>query len=262
MPGFNGSGTYVRRYSWSADQANGLPISATKFDNSENDVAGAFNICLTRDNQGTPSAPLIWSQALTLNQSSDGTNFVFARTGGTNNPTLTASVIDAGGVVKLNITGTTAQLQVFTQGALAFTLSAAQVATFASNVLVGGTFSVTGNVITPLNVTGNAQTPVVNIGNSGTAFTLNCALSNTFRVLMNGNVATLTISNPSDGQTVVLKLTQDGTGTRTMAWPAALKWAGGVALALSTPAASVDLLVMTYYADTGFWYATLTKAMA
>jgi hypothetical protein len=110
-----------------------------------------------------------------------------------------------------------------------------------------------------LNWAGGAQTPVVNIGNSSTAFTINCNSSNVFRVLMNGNVATLTISNPNDGQTVVLRLTQDGTGTRTMTWPAAVKWPNAIAGILSTAINSVDILTMTYFADTTFWYASLAK---
>lgn len=106
---------------------------------------------------------------------------------------------------------------------------------------------------------GNAQTPVVNLGNSGTAFTINCNQSNVFRVLMTGNVATLTITNPSDGQTIVLKLTQDGTGSRTMTWPAAFKWPGASSVILSTAIGAIDQLTATYYADTTSWNVQLLK---
>jgi hypothetical protein len=254
MPGFDGSGNYVRRYSWSSDQSNGLPISATKFDNDGNDVAGGFNICLTRDNQGKPSAPLIWSQSLTLNQSADGTNFVFARTGGTNNPTLTASVIDSGGVVKFNATGVTAQMQFFTQSVLAFTLSAAQAAVFA------GTMSIGGNFVSSLNLTANGQTPEVAVTFNATTMTLNCSLSNVFGTTFTANVTVApTISNPHDGQTIVWAITQDGTGTRTMTWPASFKWPNAVAGVLSTGINAVDVLTATYRAGTGFWYASLAK---
>ena len=47
-----------------------------------------------------------------------------------------------------------------------------------------------------------------------------------------------------------------------MTWPTSFKWPGGTAGVLSTAANSVDLLVATYRADTGFWYAGLTKAYA
>lgn len=102
------------------------------------------------------------------------------------------------------------------------------------------------------------------IGNSATAFTLDCSLSNVFTLTMTGNVlaAGWTISNVQDGQTVNLFITQDGTGTRTLGWPASFKWAGGVTGVISTAPNTVDLLVLTYRAATGFWYAALSKAFA
>ncbi len=66
MP-FNGAGTFVRLYNWSNDAANNLPISATKFDNEDNDFASGLSLCLTRDGQGTPTSALTWGQPLTLN---------------------------------------------------------------------------------------------------------------------------------------------------------------------------------------------------
>ncbi len=69
MP-FNGSGTFVRLENWSNDAANNLPISATKFDIEDNDFAGAFDLCLTRDGQGKPSTALVWNQTLTLSPTS------------------------------------------------------------------------------------------------------------------------------------------------------------------------------------------------
>jgi hypothetical protein len=122
------------------------------------------------------------------------------------------------------------------------------------------TVSLPSNVAFP----GCAETPENSIGNSGTAFTLNCLTSNVQYVTMTGNVpgSGFTISNPQNGQTVNLFLTQDGVGSRTLAYPASVKWPGGTAGVLSTTPAAVDLLVMTYRASTGFWYASLLKAFA
>lgn len=108
-----------------------------------------------------------------------------------------------------------------------------------------------------------AYTPPVAVTFSATAMTINCALSNVFTIGMTANVTTApTLSNPKDGQTINVFLTQDATGSRTMTWPTSFKWAGGAAGVLSTTASSVDLLVATYRASTGFWYAGLTKAYA
>jgi hypothetical protein len=65
MP-YNGSGTYVRTENWTSDAANNLPINAPKFDTEANDMGSALSLCITRDNQGKPSAPLTWAQPLTL----------------------------------------------------------------------------------------------------------------------------------------------------------------------------------------------------
>lgn len=118
---------------------------------------------------------------------------------------------------------------------------------------VAGTARCSGGVATPANP----------IGSSGTAFTLDCALSNVHTLTMSGNVASggWTINNPQDGQTVNLFITQDAGTARTLGWPSAFKWPG-TAPAISTTLSAVDLLVMTYRSATGFWYCTLSKAFA
>lgn len=58
MP-FNGSGTFNRLYSWVADAAAGLDISASRMDNDTNDICNSgLDDCLTRDGQGSASANL------------------------------------------------------------------------------------------------------------------------------------------------------------------------------------------------------------
>jgi hypothetical protein len=72
-----------------------------------------------------------------------------------------------------------------------------------------------------------------------------------------GNVGTLTLSQnttlafsnpPASGKcgSLTLILTQDGTGSRTVTWPAAVKWAGGVAApTMTTTASRSDVYVIT-----------------
>lgn len=99
---------------------------------------------------------------------------------------------------------------------------------------------------------------------SSTAFTLNCALSNVFTLAMTGNVlaAGWTISNPQDGQTINLFITQHASTPFTLGWPTSFKWAGGTGGTISSTVSAVDLLVMTYRASTGFWYVSLSKGFA
>lgn len=101
---------------------------------------------------------------------------------------------------------------------------------------------------------------------SSTAFTLNCALSNVFTIAMTGSVlaAGWTISNPQDGQTINIFITQNASVAYTLGWPTSFKWSGGVGGTgtISTTLSAVDLLVMTYRSSTGFWYVSLSKGFA
>ncbi|MGB2185104.1 MAG: hypothetical protein ACPH5P_00345 [Akkermansiaceae bacterium] len=60
---------------------------------------------------------------------------------------------------------------------------------------------------------------------------------------------TLTASQPGD---FVLKLAQDATGSRTVTWPANVKWPGGVAPTLTAAANAVDI-IRFYYDGTDFF---------
>lgn len=105
-----------------------------------------------------------------------------------------------------------------------------------------------------------AHTTPVAVTFSATAMAVNCALSNVYTTTLTANVtAAPTFSNLKDGQTLNWFLTQDGVGSKTMTWPTSFKWPGGTAGVLSTAANAVDLLVITYRAATGFWYASLLK---
>ena len=58
MP-WSGGGTFQRTFSWIADAAAGLDISASRMDEDTNDLASnGFGNCLTRDGQGIATALL------------------------------------------------------------------------------------------------------------------------------------------------------------------------------------------------------------
>jgi hypothetical protein len=86
------------------------------------------------------------------------------------------------------------------------------------------------------------------VGNSGTALTLNRANGGAQTVTLTGT-CTITLAGATAGQvsTLDLVLTQDGTGGRSVVWPASVKWAGGVAPTLSTGVGAVDRVVLTSY---------------
>lgn len=73
----------------------------------------------------------------------------------------------------------------------------------------------------------------------GATVTFNLDTSNVHTVTLGGN-RTLALSNPTVGQTFVIRLVQDGTGSRTVTWFSTIKWPGGSAPTLSTSANLVD----------------------
>jgi hypothetical protein len=88
-------------------------------------------------------------------------------------------------------------------------------------------------------------------GNSSTAITVNFSNGPAQKVTLTGN-ATFTLSNPASGGAYVIKLVQDGTGSRTVTWPAAVKWPSGTAPTLSTTATKIDLINL-YYDGTSYY---------
>jgi hypothetical protein len=109
-------------------------------------------------------------------------------------------------------------------------------------------------------VTATENPPVHVVGNAGSSLTLDASSAS-------GWVKTLTLNSPnctltltgtvaSSVTTLELVLTQDGTGNRSLTWPASVKWAGGTP-ALSTAAGAVDRVVVTTYNNGTTWYADL-----
>lgn len=90
--------------------------------------------------------------------------------------------------------------------------------------------------------------------NSGASYAVDCSAGSAW-VLTLTDSPTLSFSNvPTGGYGVTLVLTQDGTGSRTVTWPAAVAWAGGSAPTLSTAANAVDVITL-FTPDSGTtWY--------
>jgi hypothetical protein len=76
-------------------------------------------------------------------------------------------------------------------------------------------------------------------GAGGTA-TLDLSLGNIHHVTMPAGNATLAISNGTAGQIFIIRILQDGSGSRTITWFTTIKWAGGSAPTLTTTASKAD----------------------
>lgn len=79
-----------------------------------------------------------------------------------------------------------------------------------------------------------------------------------FSVTLGGNRTLGNPSNTKDGQAGVIKIAQDGTGSRTLAYGSNWKFAGGTAPTLTTTASATDLLYYRVFSST-FIHATLVK---
>lgn len=66
-----------------------------------------------------------------------------------------------------------------------------------------------------------------------------------FQYVTLGGNRTFTFSNPVAGATYYIKLIQDGDGSRTVTWPAAVLWVSA-APTLSTGAADIDVIRFVY----------------
>lgn len=105
--------------------------------------------------------------------------------------------------------------------------------TIASPTLTGKT-TLAATVKTP-----QSYSPAI----SGTA-TLDCNAGDVHRIAMPAGNITIALSNVTDGQTLTIAITQDGTGSRTVTWFSTIRWAGGSAPTLTTTASKRDIIVI------------------
>jgi hypothetical protein len=87
--------------------------------------------------------------------------------------------------------------------------------------------------------------------------TLDLAAGSVVEVILDQDVASLVLANPpaaGRAGTLTLILRQDGSGGRTLAWPAAVKWAGGQPPALSPDPDAVDIFALVTRDGGTTWY--------
>lgn len=89
----------------------------------------------------------------------------------------------------------------------------------------------------------------------------NGALGRLFSVTLGGNRTLANPTNLQDGKEYIWKITQDGTGNRTLAYGNKFLFPGGAPTA-STGANAIDVIRSIYSAVTDKLYAVMTKAYA
>jgi hypothetical protein len=74
------------------------------------------------------------------------------------------------------------------------------------------------------------------------------------RLTLNGTGRTLVITNPVDGYTYTIRVTQGSGGLKTITtWPAGVKWSNGVGPDLSDAAGAIDIIQLTYDATSALY---------
>jgi hypothetical protein len=95
-----------------------------------------------------------------------------------------------------------------------------------------------------------AQRGAITALTDGATITPDFAVANNFSVTLGGNRTLANPTNLTAGQSGCIWITQDGTGSRTLAYGSAWDFTGGTAPTLSTAASSVDCLVYAVQSST------------
>jgi hypothetical protein len=133
-------------------------------------------------------------------------------------------------------------------------------AKLASNLSLGGTtvatgLSVTGN-LTTVQIKETKTSPSISSG----VMNIDLSVGTLFNPTLNQNVTSLTFSNvPASGTAacITLFLTQDGTGSRTVAWPGAVAWGQSGAPTLTTTASKTDIITLVTFNGGTTWFGAI-----
>jgi hypothetical protein len=96
----------------------------------------------------------------------------------------------------------------------------------------------------------NGYTEETVTANTSTAYTIDLANGSVQILTLTGN-CTFTFPTATAGRSFILILKQDGTGSRTATWPAAVKWPAGTAPTITSTASKSDKYIFT--ADGSNW---------
>jgi hypothetical protein len=96
----------------------------------------------------------------------------------------------------------------------------------------------------------NGYTEETVSANTSTAYTIDLANGSVQILTLTGN-CTFTFPTATAGRSFILILKQDGTGSRTATWPAAVKWPAGTAPTITSTASKSDKYIFT--ADGSNW---------
>jgi|TARA_B110000444_G_scaffold249966_1_gene275746 hypothetical protein len=172
-----------------------------------------------------------------------GDNLDLTGSGIVNAGAVAATSISLGGV---GVTSTAAELNYLDIAALG-TSAASKAVTADANGVVRFSAGIAEKVVTLT---------------SGTTVALDINDGTIYTITLGHNIGTFNWSNPGAGSGFILKITQDGTGGRSITWPTGVKWAGDVAPTLSAAANAVDVFTFFHVTGTVFYGFTAGQVMS
>lgn len=123
-----------------------------------------------------------------------------------------------------------------------------------TNLTSSGTLTANGT----LNANANAYMQIVSL-TDGATITPNLAAGNNFTVTLGGNRTLANATNLTAGQSGVIYVVQDGTGSRTLAYGTMWRFPGNTAPTLSTAANSIDVLPYFVRSNTSITVTSLAN---
>ena len=129
---------------------------------------------------------------------------------------------------------------------------------FASSTGTGAVVLQTNPSITNPTITAYLETAPA-IANSSTAVTLSLSNGTVLSYTLTGN-CTFTMPTATSGTSFIVKLIQDGTGSRTATFTS-VKWPGGTAPTITTTA-TTGLDILSFVCINSVWYGTFAQAFA
>jgi len=213
-------------------------------------TSGTTTVTASATASGTLTLPAATDTLIGKATTDTLTNKTFDTAGTGNVFRINGTTITANTGTGSNVLATSPSLTTPTIGSAGANFSGATSGTTAlvASATASGTLTLPSTTST-LAVLGLAQTftagqrGAVSALTDGATITPDFAVANNFSVTLGGNRTLANPSNQTAGQTGTIVITQDGTGSRTLAYGSNYKFAGGTAPTLTTTANAVDTLV-------------------
>lgn len=253
MANYTKTTNFTAKDSYSSGDSRKI-VRGSEHDTEYNNIATAIQT------KADTASPALTGTATAVNLTVSGSLLVGTDTATTNTATqtLTNKTIALG---SNTVSGTTAQFNsALTDGDFATlagteslsnkTITSSTISGYLATSTIGSTVqgydanTAKTNVVQSFSV---AQRGSVTALTDGSTITPDFAAANNFSVTLGGNRTLANPTNLTAGQSGVIVITQDGTGSRTLAYGSYFKFPGGTAPTLTTTASAVD--VLAYYVE-------------